>query len=1092
MRDAIAAVMAMPNDAEVDAALEIEEALTQQIHTVPRCGEDLDAGSYGSDDDELVQAALMLERRMSPKCDPAEAEAPGLGEFLPMEGGFLLEPGHTEEDQFGGFEVTHKLDGSAMKRTKTEAHDELQCTWRRNRASAEPDKSDRGTTLPPSLAVVAGSGIDAARNDSSGHGVSSVAAAAKAPFEVLAQRLAELCLDGGALSRVSAPPSPCRANVGGMEVSFPFASGPLEPQRRVMERVAQALNSAQHAVLESPTGTGKTAAVLCTALEWQQRQRADTGKAPQLIFATRTHAQLRQAIAELRRLPYRPRVAVVGSRESGLCIHQSVATAAQAPGSQSVRQACREARRSNECLFHTNLRSPGLAESVASRFYCGEPWDIEDIANFGQVACACPYYIAHTLARHAEIIFCPYNYVLDPSVRRKAGTTRAMELHGRVVILDEAHNIEGVCREAGAVELGLDQMRACIAAMRHALGEAGGSLPPPGTKAAASVPPASTPSRPQRRPPAQDGELGGFLSVGSVAPGGVRGGMMGSHTIPEPVSSGQGWQHRRGGPGEIGQQLVRPVRSLIALFCRLCDVVAEAREAITYAPYKEARHQVPALIRSLRLDTEPLLRPDSTALTASGMASARLSVPATAEGQVPTRGEVLLHELAGGACGQEDTLAAPLLDTAAGLLAQLAAACSKPELYVAHIDPAVDRRALHLWLVAAEGTLASTSKTVRSLLLMSGTLAPLATTTSELGLTFRRRMLPPVEAGHVIGRGSLRLIAVGQSASMKLECTYRAWKRDQFVAAVGEALVTVASAIPGGVLVFLPSYDVLDRCVQVWQCRSAVRKRRGAVERISELTTGAAVWDRILANKGTVVVEPSPQSGAHAHLEEKSRYEAGVKRDGRAALLAVYRGRMSEGVSFDDDFARGVICIGIPFPNLTEDKLTQKRLCNDFWVKQGTSSASGDAWYESRALQAVGQALGRCIRHPDDFGALVLLDSRWIELGKVEGLPRWIQAFLEEQPDPVAAAGSLGRHFASLSAPSRSIAREMDASTQRSMSDSTTWPGAISIATPVRTAGHKRWASGSLAGDRDKGLASAPAAFDKAFAGARHCCLELD
>lgn len=147
--------------------------------------------------------------------------------------------------------------------------------------------------------------------------------------------------------------------------------------------------------------------------------------------------------------------------------------------------------------------------------------------------------------------------------------------------------------------------------------------------------------------------------------------------------------------------------------------------------------------------------------------------------------------------------------------------------------------------------------------------------------------------------------------------------------------------------------------------------------------------DDLRAAKGNIVVEPPPmcQNGATvARIYEaaKERYEQAVQQSGQAALLAVYRGRMSEGVSFDDDFARGVVCIGIPFPNLTEERLAQKRLCNDFWLARGVGHVSGDAWYESKALHAVAQALGRCIRHPGDFGALVLLDSRWSELGMLE------------------------------------------------------------------------------------------------------------
>ena len=43
---------------------------------------------------------------------------------------------------------------------------------------------------------------------------------------------------------------------------------------------------------------------------------------------------------------------------------------------------------------------------------------------------------------HAELIFCPYNYLLDPVIRRAV----QVDVEDAVLILDEAHNIEDICR----------------------------------------------------------------------------------------------------------------------------------------------------------------------------------------------------------------------------------------------------------------------------------------------------------------------------------------------------------------------------------------------------------------------------------------------------------------------------------------------------------------------------------------------------------------------------------------------------------------------------------------------------------------------
>lgn len=59
--------------------------------------------------------------------------------------------------------------------------------------------------------------------------------------------------------------------VNGIPVMFPFE--PYQVQRTYMEKVIDCLEKSEHGVLESPTGTGKTLSLLCSALAWTQRRK---------------------------------------------------------------------------------------------------------------------------------------------------------------------------------------------------------------------------------------------------------------------------------------------------------------------------------------------------------------------------------------------------------------------------------------------------------------------------------------------------------------------------------------------------------------------------------------------------------------------------------------------------------------------------------------------------------------------------------------------------------------------------------------------------------------------------------------------------
>ena len=61
----------------------------------------------------------------------------------------------------------------------------------------------------------------------------------------------------------------------------------------------------------------------------------------------------------------------------------------------------------------------------------------------------CPYYVSRSLRGPADIIFTPYNYLLDPKARKSYG----IELNSNVVIFDEAHNLEQFCEETSSFSI---------------------------------------------------------------------------------------------------------------------------------------------------------------------------------------------------------------------------------------------------------------------------------------------------------------------------------------------------------------------------------------------------------------------------------------------------------------------------------------------------------------------------------------------------------------------------------------------------------------------------------------------------------------
>lgn len=278
--------------------------------------------------------------------------------------------------------------------------------------------------------------------------------------------------------------------IAGIPVHFPFE--PYEVQRAYMEKVIICLRDGTNGVLESPTGTGKTLSLLCSSLAWirtrqsetqlnmqkmqaeQQKQAANgtaaamatelanaMGKAnnwgvPKVIYASRTHSQLNQAMRELKRTAYaNMRAVVLGSRDQ-MCIHPDVM---REQGNSNKVNMCKLKVHARTCSFqlrveskkdHPDFRGPSIM-------------DIEDLVKVGQKLKMCPYYASKELVNNADITFMPYNYLLDPKARK----ANKIELNNTIVILDEAHNIEKICEESASVQIRSSDVAMAIEDVTH-------------------------------------------------------------------------------------------------------------------------------------------------------------------------------------------------------------------------------------------------------------------------------------------------------------------------------------------------------------------------------------------------------------------------------------------------------------------------------------------------------------------------------------------------------------------------------------------------------------------------------------------------
>uniref|UniRef100_A0A7N6AHJ2 DNA 5'-3' helicase n=1 Tax=Anabas testudineus TaxID=64144 RepID=A0A7N6AHJ2_ANATE len=649
----------------------------------------------------------------------------------------------------------------------------------------------------------------------------------------------------------------------------------------------------------------------CGSAKESAKDKGKDGKTdiPKIYFGTRTHKQITQIAHELKRTVYSSVPMTILSSRDHTCVNPEVAS------HSSRNERCKElleAKDGRSCRYYHGVHRMRDQYTLQRVHGLHQAWDIEDLVALGKRIRSCSYYAARELKQTASIIFCPYNYLLDPMIRE----SMEINLAGQILVLDEAHNIEDCARESASCTL---DHKSLLISRDELDGMVNNNI------------------RPAEHEPLRD-----FC-----------------YSLINWIQESQSQMSERGYEAASkvwsGKDVLGIFHTLgitagtFSILKKKLAAVLEKEEHVGLVSGKEDMVQIPTIssatatvLKNLFMVLDFLYR-DNCRFAEDYRVALQKSYAWM--NQVP-----------------------PDVPDAHGFIVR------PHRRQRQNIRVKTEVLTLSFWCLNPAVAFSDLSGSVRSIVLTSGTLSPMGSFASELGVEFSIQL----EANHVINKSQVWVGTVGAGPQgRKLCATFQHAETYAFQDEVGALLLHVCQVVAKGVLCFLPSYKMLNKLRDRW--------------------TNTGLWEK-LEDQKTVITEP--RGGGKGDFDEllQTYYDA-IKycdRNDGALLIAVCRGKVSEGLDFTDDNARAVVTIGIPYPNIKDLQVELKMKYNDQHSKS-RGLLSGHRWYEIQAYRALNQALGRCIRHKNDWGALILVDDRYRNNPNkyITGLSKWVRQLVQ-------------------------------------------------------------------------------------------------
>lgn len=639
--------------------------------------------------------------------------------------------------------------------------------------------------------------------------------------------------------------------------------------------------------------------------ELNNQESAKWGASHKVVYTSRTHSQLAQAMKELKVTEYRHlRGVALGSRDQ-LCINEDVLKDA-ATSSDKI-HLCRAKIKAKMCSYHGRVEKALESPEVSNQSVL----DIEDLVKVGKSCGACPYYMSKNLSGTADIVFLPYNYVLDPKLLKSF----KLSLNNAIVILDEAHNVEKVCQDAASVQIASSDIATCVEDITHIMkalekNEEMGLVQSKEDEVDFTIEDCAKLKEMMLALEQEIDSIEQVTSKGRTLPGGVLFDYLNAANITQ----------------ETYPLVIKLIDSFLdfmtessagKVFARKGFGLAKINELLGTA-YGSLTNDVQAwkqtMERGYRVHVE--LEEPKKKWTAAGKSSDGWTSNTSIQTTINNNAKVINFW------------------------------CFNPGFGMANLI----------------------NREVHSIILTSGTLAPLKPLISELALDVDYQLENP----HIIKPSQVlaRIISQGPDGT-PLNASFNNRDNPKYIHSIGLTIKIVASFTPNGLLVFFPSYTLMNKMQEIWE-------RSGMWKMINDVKP--------------IFCEPKRKDEFDTCMDD---YYTAVNISRGAIFMAVLRGKVSEGLDFKDQNGRAVIVIGLPFPPYLDPRVVLKKEYLQVNRTQKNQLQSGQDWYNMEATRAVNQAIGRVIRHKDDYGAILLCDQRFHTYKA--GLSRWVQAHIKPQ-----------------------------------------------------------------------------------------------